>query len=1014
VSAPGKGWNEASLSEDPAVELLRKLGFTYVGREVLEAERETFKETILSARLVKALKKLNTWLSDDNAAKVVRVVAGVQAASLIEASEKLHTMLTYGVSVEHDGAEGKKGRTARFFDFENPTNNELIVTRQYTVKGAKKHIRPDVAVFINGIPLAIVEAKSPTLGEGWKQEAIDQFSRYQELDAKYRELGAPRLFETVQVLVATCGHAAVYGTVTTPHRFYAEWKTPWPMTQDALRALVGREPSSQDVTLAGVLAPANLLDLIRNFVVFERDPATGRTIRKLCRYQQYTAVNKAIERAGTAKTPSDRGGVVWHTQGSGKSLTMLWLALKLRRDSHHENPTIVIVTDRKDLDRQITGTFVACGFPHPERAATVRDLRDLLAGAGGKTILTTVQKFQELSTTASSDSKKRVAREEHPVLSEATNIFVLTDEAHRTPYGGLATNMRKALPNAAFFGFTGTPIDKNDRSTLSTFGPYIDTYTIEQAVADGATVPIFYEGRLPDVRIVGNNLDALFDRVFADRTEEEREAIKKKFANESTVAGAPKRVEAVCLDLLDHFHKFIQPNGFKAQIVACTRETAALYKEALDRLNGPQSALIMSGSNKDGEHLARHHTTDEQRKALIERFLKKDDPLSILVVCDMLLTGFDAPVEQVMYLDSPLKEHTLLQAIARVNRTAEGKTFGLIVDYWGVSEALQEALAIFAPSDVKGAMNPKTDEMPRLQTRHAEVLRFFVRVKDKDDLDACVAVLEPEDVRAEFDAAFKRFSQSLDMMLPDPKALPYVGDARWVGKIRQVAAAKYRDDKIDISDCGAKVRKLIEESIAADGIQILVKQVSLFTPEFEEKLKTLKTPEARASEMEHAMKNEIHVKLEEDPAFFSSLRERLEKLVADRKAKRIDAAQQLKLFEELRKELRGHSAAADDMGLSQTGFAIYGLIAEPAPMNLAEPKGVAYRKVNEAKKELASILEEQLEPQVGIVDWIHKEDVQKEMRKRIKRQLRAAGYGDDKLDPVAESIVDLMKRRRAR
>jgi len=691
----GGGWNEANLSEGPAVELLQKLGFTYVKPEILEAERETFKETILSGRLVKALKKLNPGLSDDNAQKVVRAVAAVQAASLIEASEKVHTTLTYGISVEHDGPEGKKARTVQFFDFENATNNELIVTRQYTVKGAKKHIRPDVAVFINGIPIAIVEAKSPTLGEGWKQEAIDQFSRYQELDAKYRELGAPRLFETVQVLVATCGQAAVYGTVTTPHRFYAEWKTPWPMTQDALRALVGREPSSQDVTLAGVLAPANLLDLIRNFVVFERDAATGRTIRKLCRYQQYTAVNKAIERAGTAKTPLDRGGVVWHTQGSGKSLTMLWLALKLRRDSLHENPTIVLVTDRKDLDRQITNTFTACGFPHPEQAESVRDLRDLLSGPGGKTILTTVQKFRELST-ASSETKKRVNREEHPVLSEATNIFVLTDEAHRTQYGGLATNMRKALPNAAFFGFTGTPIDKNDRSTLSTFGPYIDTYTIEQAVADGATVPIFYEGRLPDVRIVGNNLDALYDRVFADRTDEEREAIKKKFANESTVAGAPKRVEAICLDLLHHFNNFIRPNGFKAQIVACTRETAALYKEALDRLNGPQSALIMSGSNKDGEHLVRHHTTDEERKAAVERFLKKDDLLSILVVCDMLLTGFDAPVEQVMYLDSPLKEHTLLQAIARVNRTAEGKSFGCSRSQIPVREQLElEKVRIF-------------------------------------------------------------------------------------------------------------------------------------------------------------------------------------------------------------------------------------------------------------------------------------------------------------------------------
>ncbi|WP_437587336.1 type I restriction endonuclease subunit R [Sorangium sp. So ce1000] len=1013
MTPPGSAWNELSLSEDPAVALLQKLGFLYVAPEILEAERESVKQPLLPSRLAKALKKLNPWLSDDNLHKAVRSVGAVQSATLIEASEEVYKTLVHTRSFEQDLGDGRKSHDVRFFDFDNPTNNELVVTRQYAVKGAKKTIYPDIVVFINGIPLAVIECKSPKLGEAWKLEAIDQFSRYQELDDKYRELGAPRLFETVQVLIATCRQAAVYGTVTTPYRFFAEWKTTWPMPPEKLRALVGREPTAQDVTLAGLLAPQNLLDLLRNFVVFEPDRDTGRVVRKLCRYQQFTAVNKAIERARTAKKPDDRGGVVWHTQGSGKSLTMLWLALKLRRDPLHENPTLVLVTDRKDLDAQITGTFQACKFPNPERAESVRHLRELLSGPPGKTVLTTVQKFQELAATGGSPGK-RAARKEHPVLSDAHNLFVLTDEAHRTQYGGLAANMRKALPNAAFFGFTGTPIDKKDRSTLSTFGPYIDTYTIEQAVADGATVPIFYEGRLPALRIIGNTLDALFDRVFADRSDEEREAIKKRYANEQTLAGAPKRVETICLDLLDHYAKAIQPGGFKAQIVACTRENAVLYKEALDRLHGPPSAIIISGSNKDAAHLVRHHTSEEQRTALIDRFLAKDDPLKILVVCDMLLTGFDAPIEQVMYLDSPLKEHTLLQAIARVNRTADGKSYGLVVDYWGVSEALTEALEIFAPSEVKGAMTPKSDELPRLQARHAAAVRFFVRVKDKDDLDACVAVLEPEDVRAEFDAAFKRFSQSLDMLLPDPSALPYVADARWLGKIRQAAAAKFRDAKIDIADCGAKVRKLIEEAVAADGIEILVKPISLFAPELEDKLKKLKTPEARASEMEHAIRDEIHVRLDDDPMFFTSLRERLEQLIEDRKAKRVDAARELQALDEIRKKIRGRAETAETLGLSETGLAIYGLISERKPLTAAENKGSAYGKVDESKKELASLLEEQLEPQVSLVDWVHKDDVQREMRKRIKRQLRAAGFTDDKIDATAESIVELMKRRRGR
>ena len=1012
MSPPGKGWNEENLSENPAVQQLAILGYTFVSAEELEAERESLKEVVLTKRLAAVLKRLNPWLSEDNVQKAVRAVTHVPATSLIEASEKLYTVLTYGISLEQDRGDGKKGQTVRFLDFDKPRSNEFIVTRQFRVKGAKKHIKPDVVLFVNGIPLAVIECKSPTLGEGWKAEAIDQFSRYQELEPRYRDLGHPKLFEPVQLLIATCGQAACYGTVTTPHRFYAEWKTMWPRSEVDFANSHGRAPSAQEIIFEGMLTPENMLDLVQNFVVFERDAATGKTIRKVCRYQQFAAVNKAITRARKARNPTERGGVVWHTQGSGKSLTMLWLALKLRRDPTHENPTIVLVTDRKDLDIQIGKTFRACGFPNPEQAESVRHLRELLSNSTGKTILTTVQKFQELQE--SGEGGRRKAREEYPLLSEASNIFVLADEAHRTQYGGLAANLRRALPNACFFGFTGTPIDKKDRSTLQTFGSYIDTYTIEQAVADGATVPIFYEGRLPELRIIGNTLDAVFDRVFADRSEEEREAIKKKYATEASIAGAPKRVEAICLDLIQHFTKFVQPNGFKAQVVACSREVACLYKETLDRLNAPQSAVLISGSNKDDESLVRHHTSEEQRKELVERFLKMEDELQILVVCDMLLTGFDAPVEQVMYLDSPLKEHTLLQAIARVNRTADKKTYGLIVDYWGVSEALQEALAIFAPSDVQGALTPKGDELPRLQARHAAAMRFFLNVKNKDDLDACVAILEPEDVRDEFDQAFTRFSQSLDMMLPDSRALPYVGDARWLGKIRATAAAKYRDGKLDISDCGAKVRELIEEAVIAEGIQILVKQISLFTPEFEEKLKALKSDEARASEMEHAIRNEIHVKLDENPAFFKSLRERLEQIIEDRKAKRIDAAQQLKLFEALTKEIRGHGEAAQELGLSETGFAIYGLIAEAKPMSLAEPKGRPYGQVGEAKKELASLLEELLTPQTAIVDWAHKEDVQREMRRLIKKQLKAASYPAAKIDSVAESVVDLLKRRGGR
>ena len=996
------GWDELNLAENPAVKLLESLGYTYVPPEDLEPERASLKETILAGRLAAALKRLNPWLSDANVAKAVKAVTQVPAASLAEANEKVYTSLTYGIALEQDRGGGRKSHTVRFLDFERPERNEWIVTRQYRVLGSKKHVIPDVVAFVNGLPLAIIECKSPTIGDAWKAEAIKQLRRYQEADTRWKDQGAPRLFEAAQVLVGTCGERAVYGTVGTPERFFLEWKEPYPLSVEQLGERLGRAPTPQDGLLYGLLEPRSLLDIVRNFVVFEVDG--GRTVRKLTRYRQFIAVNEAMRRIRTARTPSARGGIVWHTQGSGKSLTMLWLALKLRRDEAQQQPTVVIVTDRTKLDRQIAGVFQACGFPNPERADSVRGLRRILEHPTGRTVMTTIQKFQEVTGAGGAAQRASV----HPTLSEAANIFVMVDEAHRTQYRSLAANMRQALPNACFLGFTGTPIDKKDRSTLQTFGPYIDTYTIEQAVRDKATVPIFYESRLPELQIIGQTIDKVFDHVFADRTEDERAAIRQRFATEQAIAGAPRRIEAVCLDLIEHFTQFIAPNRFKAQVVASSRHAAVTFKETLDRLNGPESALIMSAGHNDEARLARWHLRKDEQDQAIERFKDRDDRLSVLVVCDMLLTGFDAPVEQVMYLDAPLKEHTLLQAVARVNRPlGDEKTYGLVVDYWGVSTELQDALAVFSTTDVQGALTPNVDELPRLESRHAAAMKFFQTVADRNDLDACVRVLEPEDVRAAFDLAFRRFSQSMDMLLPDQRALAYNADLRWLGKIRGTARARYRDDRLDLSGCGEKVRKLIADAVVADGIQILVKEVQLFSPEFDEKVAALRTDDAKASEMEHAIRHEINVRVEENPVFYQSLRERLEEIIEQRRQERLDAAEQLSLLNSLREELQGEQAHARDIGLDARGFAIYGLLEQRRPMAAREDAAV----YNAANRDLASLIDEEVAPFTELVDWWQKDDVQRQMRSKIKRQLRASGVATDAIESLAADIVDLAKVR---
>ena len=995
------GWDELHLSENPAVELLESLGYTYVPPEDLEQERPSLKEAILTTRLAAALQRLNPWVSDTNVAAAVKAITHVPATSLAEANEKLHTSLTYGIALEQDRGDGRKSHTVRFFDFDDPDNNDWIVTRQYRVQGSKKRIIPDVVAFVNGLPLAVIECKSPTIGDGWKSEAVQQLHRYQELGARWKNQGAPKLFEAAQILVGACGERAVYGTVGTPERFFLEWKEPYPLSHDQLEDRRGRPPTPQDVLLHGLLERRNLLDIVRNFVVFEVEG--GRTARKLTRYRQFIAVNEAMRRIRTARKPSERGGVVWHTQGSGKSLTMLWLALKLRRDPAQQQPTIVLVTDRTKLDRQISGVFTACGFPNPERADSVRHLRRILAHPTGKTVMTTIQKFQEI--TGSSAPRDRSV---HPTLSEAANIFVMVDEAHRTQYRSLAANMRQALPNACFLGFTGTPIDKKDRSTLRTFGPYIDTYTIEQAVQDKATVPIFYESRLPELQIIGQTIDKVFDHVFADYSGDERAIIKQRYATEQAIAGAPRRIEVICLDLIEHFTKFIAPNGFKAQVVATSRHAAVTYKEALDRLNGPESALIMSAGHNDEERLARWHLSRERQDRLIERFKDPDDPLSVLVVCDMLLTGFDAPVEQVLYLDAPLREHSLLQAIARVNRPyGDEKTYGLVVDYWGVSVKLAEALAVFSTTDVRGALTPNVDELPRLESRHAAAMRFFQSVGDPGDLDACVRVLEPEDVRAEFDLAFRRFSQSMDMLLPDPRTLPCQADLRRLGKIRGAARARYRDGRLDLSGCGAKVRKLIADAVAADGIEILVREVQLFSPEFDEKVEALRSDEAKASEMEHAIRHEINVRVEENPVFYESLRKRLEEIIEQHRLERLDAAQQLRLFAGLKEELQGERSRAKDIGLEPRGYAIYGLLEQARPM-MAKEKIAPY---NAANRDLAARIDEGVAPFTELVDWSEKDDVQRQMRSRIKRHLRAGGMESDAVERLALEIVDLAKVR---
>ncbi|WP_421857243.1 type I restriction endonuclease subunit R [Oceanicaulis sp.] len=977
--------NEVEL---PAAALLEDmLGYTPLDRAALNGLRDSEAEPVLTERLREAVRRLNPWLDSSGEAKVINAVTRLAGVDLTERNQAAHVAVAFGVTAPHTDENGRrKDRTARLIDFDNLENNTFEFARQVRVKGARETIIPDLVVYVNGLPLAVIECKAPSLADPI-EEAITQFRRYQG-EAEFSSLGAPRLFENAHIHVALSGTAAKYGTTNTPPQYWAEWNEPYPLSLDALKTELGKLPRPQELLLASMFRKESLLELMRTFVVYEID--RGVRIKKIARYQQFIAVERAVKRILGAERPDLRGGVIFHTQGSGKSLTMVFLASRLRRLKAAENPTIVIVTDRSDLDDQISGTFDHCQYPDPIQAESGEHLREVLATGGGPTVMTTIHKFH----TAVPDTKKPI--------TTAENVFVLADEAHRTQYSSLAARMRAGLPKACMIAFTGTPIDKRDRSTRQVFGDEIHRYTIDQAVRDGATVPIHYEMRDARLRIEGRDLERELRAAFPELDEEQLRELKKQTPVAELVAGLPSRIDDIAADLLDHFATTVDPNGFKAQLVAISREAAVTYHEAIQRLGGPESAVIMSGSQNDTAKLKAHHTKPRERDQLITRFKDPADPLKIIVVCDMLLTGFDAPIEQVMYLDAPLREHTLLQAIARVNRTATGpsgsKTHGLVVDYWGDNTRIAEALDMFSEEDVAGVLSTLADRISLMHNRHRTAMRYFDGV-DRTDAEACIAVLASEDVRAAFDMAFRRFAEAVDMVLPDPAALeePYHSDLAWLAGIRAQARARYRDERLKYAHYGAKVRELVEASLKSDGVEKILAPVSILSPDFQRNLASLSSDEARASEMEHAIRHEIHVHRDENPAVFSSLWERLEQMINDRRTGRVSAAAALDELSGIAEGVRG-AVTGSGVGctrLSGTPGAILGLFGDD---------------VESDQERLATAVTSELE-KLAVIDWNAKEDVKRQMRRTVKGQLREAGLAAPAIEKLTAQIMDVARAR---
>ncbi len=1000
------GW-ELEDVEKPFVAQLQALGWTHVQGSLDEPAvtgRASFAEVIQEGLLRDQLRALNLgpdgtpWLDDARLSEAVAAITRLGTPKLMEANQKATELLIRGLTVEGlPGWDGGRGQTIRYIDWDTPANNRFTVVNQYRVdcppgfNSAKQFIVPDLVLLVNGIPLVVVECKSPSVPEPLA-EAVDQLRRYSNQRKAAFEVddneGNEPLFATNQLLVATSFDEARVGCVGADFEHYAQWKTVVGPDGsgseiEVAQALGKSALSEQERLIAGLLAPAHLLDVVKNFLLFMQ--VGGQTIKSVCRYQQYRAVNRAIARLKTGKTRlqhgehDQRGGIIWHTQGSGKSLTMVFLVRKMRADAQLRRFKVIVVTDRKDLQSQLSVTATLTGEV-VEVADSMAGVRRLARRKGPGLVFATIQKYRDADMLGEAplqaadlprvEAPQAVYRVEpnFTILNEDDSILVLVDEAHRTQAGDLHASLLAALPNCARIGFTGTPIIMGGKKrTHEIFGEFIDRYSIKEAEADGATVPVLYEGRTANGAVKdGASLDELFEDLFRQHTPEELEAIKQKYATKGHVFDAPALIADKARDIMRHYATHILPNGYKAQVVAYSRLAAIRYFEALRRardelladaeaLSPQEKALddealcqrppkvqamvqawryrdtlariefapIISGSNND-DPAWKTWTDAAAHEQLIKRFKKplfhakpeKTDPLAFLVVKSMLLTGFDAPIEGVMYLDRPIREAELLQAIARVNRTGFGKRCGIVVDYYGVAQHLKEALAAYADEDVEGALASLKDEVPVLRDRHLRVVDLFRQrgIDSLEDTEACVEALGSEKLRAEFAVKLKAFLGSLDTVLPRPEGLPYTKDAKKLAYIYARARNRYKDTPVLGKDVGAKVRKLIDDHVISLGIDPKIPPIQLTDAEFDTHLARTVNDRAKASEMEHAIRSHIRKHTDEDPVLYRKLSERLNDILTALGEQWKEVISQLQqLIDELRSGKAGVADAPDDL-----------------------------------------------------------------------------------------------------
>ncbi|QLA20938.1 type I restriction endonuclease subunit R [Desulfolutivibrio sulfoxidireducens] len=1066
--------------EKPFLDQLSRLGWEVIDQGFADIPsdpaascRTSFREVVLRDIFFRSVRAANTlpdgreWLTDKQLGDLYDELTIHPGKSLVEANRDVLRLL-FKATADRNDITGEEYPEVRLIDFEAPEKNHFLAINQFRVDtpgGVKRFILPDIVLFVNGLPLVVAECKEPEANAANAMyEAYRQLRRYsdqrEEAAAAGLREGEPRLFHCNQLLIRTCGLRADFGTITATDEHFFAWRHV-PDGQEVPAPPAGHMPGTvreQETLVQGMLAPATLLDLVRNFTVFM--DSESRIIKVMARYQQYRATKKIIERLRRGQTPRDRSGVVWHTQGSGKSLTMVFTIRALRRRDDLKDYKVVLVNDRTDLEEQLGKTAALTGETVTVIESTA-DLRRKLATTTSNLSLVMVHKFQEMRGSGLPDYMAH-ALDAPPVfapfglVNDSERILIMIDEAHRSQSGDMADNLFEAFPAATRIAFTGTPLLSgiSREPTIRRFGDYIDKYKLQDAVTDGATVQILYEGKTAETAInERHEFDQKFEDLVADRTDEEILAIKKKYGTTGDILEAQSRIASIAADLVRHYIENILDNGFKAQVVTSSKLAAVRYQQAIEKALAEALEEQQASPEPDPERMARiaflktavilsidgvneradvlHAVKSARERDAIANFKKPFDPanpltgIAFLIVCDRLLTGFDAPIEQVMYLDKKVRDHNLLQTIARVNRVRRGKQRGYVVDYIGLANHLRTALSIYAGDDYDDAAASLRDissEIPILESRYRRLLQFFATggVEDmeafvtqeiadpranRDIAEQAVELLEDIKLRADFEVYLSKFLQSMDIVLPHAAANPYKIPAKRFGYILAQVRERYKDESLSLGGIGEKIKKLINEHLVGLGIDPKIPPVELLSPRFIEQVESRISDKAKASEMEHAIRKHCKIHFDKDPAFYAKLSEKLDALIKRHKDDWKKLCEGMGL---LRKEARDGRKGDDASGLSPKNAPFYDLIGLLA----FGPEGVPPAHAQAVKTLVADTIDE-LQQRIGIINfWSRPPDIG-DLKGRLSDLVLYSGVPEliDTSELLVSRIVELAKAR---